>query len=142
MVALRDTSDDKIVELPDGLVTSTKLPELSISEAGLAAGAEARFVNEQRLAQQAFLAQLPGDPPSADQPVIPEAELFEPDTAEPSKTLASLQSKGRSAYGLLAQGREPESPVTTSTAEETAIEQPMPVYAPLPASFPPAAKAA
>lgn len=93
MVALRDTGDDKIVELPDGLVTSTKLPELSISEAGLAAGAEARFVNEQRLAQQAFLAQLPGDPPSADQPVIPEAELFEPDTAEPSKTLASLQSK-------------------------------------------------
>ena len=30
--------------------------------------------------------------------------------------------------------------MTTSTAEETAIEQPMPVYAPLPASFPPAAK--
>lgn len=101
MVALRDTSDDKIVELPDGLVTSTKLPELSISEAGLAAGAEARFVNEQRLAQQAFLAQLPGDPPSADQPVIPEAELFEPDTAEPSKTLASLQSKVGQLMGSL-----------------------------------------
>ena len=140
MVALRDTSDDKIVELPDGLVTSTKLPELSISEAGLAAGAEARFVNEQRLAQQAFLAQLPGDPPSADQPVIPEAELFEPDTAEPSKTLASLQSKVGQLMGSLRKDGEPESPVTTSTAEETAIEQPMPVYAPLPASFPPAAK--
>ena len=140
MVALRDTSDDKIVELPNGLVTSTKLPELSISEAGLAAGAEARFVNEQRLAQQAFLAQLPGDPPSADQPVIPEAELFEPDTAEPSKTLASLQSKVGQLMGSLRKDGEPESPVTTSTAEETAIEQPMPVYAPLPASFPPAAK--
>lgn len=140
MVALRDTSDDKIAELPDGLVTSTKLPELSISDAGLAAGAEARFVNEQRLAQQAFLAQLPGDPPSADQPVIPEAELFEPDTAEPSKTLASLQSKVGQLMGSLRKDGEPESPVTTSTAEETAIEQPMPVYAPLPASFPPAAK--
>ena len=102
--------------------------------------AEARFVNEQRLAQQAFLAQLPGDPPSADQPVIPEAELFEPDTAEPSKTLASLQSKVGQLMGSLRKDGEPESPVTTSTAEETAIEQPMPVYAPLPASFPPAAK--
>ena len=42
--------------------------------------------------------------------------------------------------GSLRKDGEPESPVTTSTAEETAIEQPMPVYAPLPASFPPAAK--
>ncbi|KAB7789612.1 murein biosynthesis integral membrane protein MurJ [Bifidobacterium leontopitheci] len=141
MVALRDTSQDTITELPKGLVTSTKLPDLAISEAGLAAGAEARFIEEQKREKQAFLAELPGDPPSSEIPAVAHDEIFEPDTAEPSKSLASLQSRVGQIMGSFGGAYGDNAPTgVTSTAEETAIEAPVPTFVTLPQSFPPAAK--
>ena len=131
MVALHDTSDDKIVELPDGLVTSTKPAGIVDFRGGT--GSRRRGQVRQRAAPRT--AGVPGS--AARRSTLgrsaghPRSGIVRTGYRRAVEDPGLPAIEGRSAYGLLRKDGEPESPVTTSTAEETAIEQPMPVYAPL-----------
>ncbi|RSX52156.1 virulence factor protein [Bifidobacterium goeldii] len=139
---MNDLSGDDIVELPDDFAVSQKLPDLAISAAGRTAGAEARFEQEQRRLQEAFIGQLPGDVPS-ELPVIDKFEqplpLPEPDTAAPNSTLAALQSK---VGHIVSFWHKDGEPAEDNSAEQTMFEvadDALPITTPpsQPMSFPP-----